>query len=209
MGTDLNMMIREQALSGLNAQLDAAVAAGDAAAAREATKKIAQLAVETAPKAPAFNDADIVAAVEAKADWYGIDPKKSKVAVDFGKTMNPKKFATAEAFAAAIIAAVDAEFPAPRGAEDAEVDADEDEPAEPAARPVKRKTDAPADDLGPPRTARSGTWTKLSDAPNDVRAEIKRSADKFAPKTEKGRADFEKRALESHYAAHLRAKGKK
>ena len=209
MAADLNVMIREQALAGLNAQLDAAVAAGDAAAAREATSKIARLAVETAPKASAFNDADITAAVEKAADWYGVDPKKSKAVVDFGKTMNPKKFATAEAFAAAIIAAVDAEFPAPKKAEEAAEDEDEPDDETPPAKPAKRKTDAPADDLGPPRAARSGPWAKLSDAPNDVRAEIKRSADKFAPKTKEGRESFEKRALEAHYATHLRNKGKK
>jgi len=208
MAADLNVMIREQALAGLNAQLDAATTAGDIAAVREVTGKIAQFAVQTAPKAPAFTNDDITAAVEAKADWYGVDPKKSKAVVDFGKTMNPKKFATAEAFAEAIIKAVDAEFPPPKDPDPEGEEENEDDDAPP---PVKkpRKTDAPADDLGPPRAARSGPWTKLSDAPNDVRAEIKRSADKFAPKTEKGRADFEKRALESHYAAHLRAKGKK
>jgi len=215
---DLNMMLRQTALNGLQQQLDAAVTNGDTEAARKVTNEIAQLTLQTAPKAPAFGDAEIMSALDTKAPWYGIDPKKSKAAMDFGKTMNPKKFATAEAFADAIIAAVDAEFKPATAASastesEDETDETEDDPEDPPTKKPKR-TDGPghADAVGGSvaRTGNKGPWLKMSDAPNDVRAEIKRTADKFAPSTKEGREAFEKRALEAHYAAHQRSKqGKK
>lgn len=203
-------MLRQQALGGLQAQLDTAVTAGDTETARKVASDLAKLEASLAPKAPPFGDAEIRAELD-KQDWFGTDPKKSKAAIDFGKTMDPKKFPTAEAFAAAVIKAVDAEFK-PAVAADEPEDEPDGEPEEPAA-PKKRKTDAPGDGdaLGTPRRASSGPWVKMSDAPNEIRAEIKRTADKFAPKTKEGREAFEKRALEAHFAAHQRSKaaGKK
>ena len=214
---DLNVMMREQARAGLQTQLDAAVTNGDTAAATKIAEDIAKLAVQSAPKAPPYGDVEIRAELE-KAPWFGIDPKKSAKAVEFGKTMNPKKFATAEAFAAALIKAVDEEFkPAaadPDPADDPEDDpADDPAEADPPAGKKKRATDAPGegDALGS-RTAtnrRTGPWTKLTDAPADVQKEIRRTADKFVSSTapKEQREKFIANALESHYATHLRTRG--
>jgi hypothetical protein len=217
---DLNVMMREQALSGLQAQLDTAVTNGDTVAARKISDDIAKLQVQTAPKAPPYGDAEIRGQLE-KAPWFGIDPKKSATAVEFGKTMDPKKFATAEAFAAALIKAVEEEFkPAAAAAEeggdgepgdegtDEDAGTDEDKP------PKKpRKTDGPGDDVLRGATNRRGTgpWAKLSDAPPDVQKEIKRQADKFVSSsaTKEQRDKFVANALGSHYAQHQRSKGKK
>jgi hypothetical protein len=222
--TDLNVVMREQAIAGLNSQLDAAVTNGDAEAARKITKQLTDIAVQTAPKAPPFGANDIYAEL-AKVEWYGIDPKKSAMAETFGKTMDVKKFATAAAFAAALVKAVDDEFkpPVKEGEEEDEDDgAPEGETAEqkterlkakekPAAR---RATDAPGegDTLGTrPGTRSTGPWAKVGDAPRDVQAEIKRAADKFVPKsaTKEQRETYIAKSLESHYAAFQRNKGKK
>ena len=202
------MMMREQARAGLQTQLDAAVTNGDTAAATKIAEDIAKLAVQSAPKAPPYGDVEIRAELE-KAPWFGIDPKKSAKAVEFGKTMNPKKFATAEAFAVALIKAVDEEF------KPAAAEVEEEAETEGEKKPVKKRaTDAPGegDALGN-RTAtnrRTGPWTKLTDAPADVQKEIKRTADKFVSSTapKEQREKFIAHALESHYATHLR-KGKK
>lgn len=218
--TDLNVMMREHAVTGLQAQLDAAVTNGDTAAARKISEDLAKLAVSTAPKAPPFGDVEIRAQLE-KAPWFGIDPKRSAKAIEFGKTMDPKKFATAELFAAALIKAVDEDFPAARAAAAAEGDEEaeegEGEGAEEAeaaaAAKAKRKTDGPGEaDANVRATARrTGPWTKLADAPADVQKEIKRAADKLvsatAPKEQ--REKFINKALEGHYAAFQRTKGKK
>lgn len=222
--SDLNVMMREQAVMGLQTQLDKAVTDGDTVAARKISDDLAKLAVSTAPKAPPFGNAEITAQLE-KAPWFGIDPKKSAKVVEFGKTMDPKKFATAELFAAALIKAVEEEFkPAGRTADP---DPEEDENEDPelgdgaeeddktaAAGKKPRKTDGPGEgDAGVRAAARrtSGPWAKLTDAPADIQKEINRAATKFvsshAPKEQ--REKFVSNALASHYAAHLRAKGKK
>lgn len=218
--TELNTMLREHALTGLQSQLDAAVTNGDTAAARKITDDIAKLAVSTAPKAPAFGGPDVYAQLEIKAPWYGVDPKKSAKAEELGKAMKLNKFPTAEAFADALIKAVDEEFkvtPAAGVSEGGEDDEDpkddEDEAGEDGKKPVtKRRTDGPGEGEAAGRAVRSksGPWTKMSDAPGDVQKDVKRAADKFAPKTKEGRAAFEAKALEAHYAQHQRNKpGKK
>jgi hypothetical protein len=213
---DLNVMMREQARAGLQTALDAAVTNGDTAAATKIAEDIAKLAVQSAPKAPPYGDVEIRAELE-KAPWFGIDPKKSAKAVEFGKTMNPKKFATAETFAAALIKAVDEEFKpaAAEVEEEAETETEEEAETEGEKKPVKKRaTDAPGegDALGN-RSAtnrRTGPWTKLADAPADVQKEIRRTADKFVSSTapKEQREKFIAHALESHYATHVR-KGKK
>jgi len=222
--TDLNMMMREQARAGLQTQLDAAVTNGDTAAATKIADDIAKLAVSTAPKAPAYGDAEIRAELN-KLDWFGVDPKKSGRAVALGRDMDPKKFSSAEAFSAALIKAVEAEFPTP-GASGKEVEEDEDEDEEDedgddaakeaaaVARKAKRKTDGPNEGDALNRGTqqrRTGPWTKLADAPAETQKEIKRQADKFvsssAPKEQ--REKFIAGALESHYAQYQRTKGKK
>jgi hypothetical protein len=220
--TELNTMMREHAVAGLQAQLDAAVTNGDTAAARKISDDLAKLAVSTAPKAPPFGDAEIRAELN-KLEWFGVDPKKSGRAIALGKDMDPKKFPSAKAFADALIKAVDDELkpPVKTAAEGEEGDGEdeegdgEDEDAKAAAAAKKpRKTDGPGEGDAGVRAAsnrRTGPWTKLADAPADIQKEIKRSADKFVPAgaTKEQRESFVSKALESHYAAHVRAKGKK
>lgn len=216
---DLNVMMREQAKVTLQTQLDTAVQNGDADQARKISDQIAALAVQTAPKAPPFGDAEIRAEL-GKLDWFGVDPKKSAKALEFGKTMDPRKFPTAEAFAAAVVKAVDDEFKPPAAAktaaegddEDGEGSEDAGDEAAPAARPKRSDAPAPGETDPRPRAGgRTGPWTKLSDAPQEVRAEVKRQADKFLPAnaTKEARDAFTKRQLEAHYGTHQRkTKGK-
>lgn len=218
--SDLNVMMREHALSGLQTVLDTAVTNGDTAAARKAADDIAKLQISMAPKTAPYGDVEIKAELN-KLDWFGVDPKKTGRALALGKDMDLKKFATPELFAAALVKAVDEEFkPAGKTVEEPEPEEDETdeertarEEAEAAAVKKPRKTDGPGEaDAGvrARTSARTGPWTKLSDAPSDVQKEIKRQADKFvsasAPKEQ--REKFVNKALESHYAAHQR-KGKK
>lgn len=207
---DLNMMMREQARNGLQAQLDAAVTNGDTEAARKVAADIAKLEVSTAPKAAPYTPDDIRAELN-KQEWYGVDPKKSAKALEFGKTMDLAKFPTAAAFAAAVVKAVDEEFKpaAAAGAGEDDEPGDDDDKGE--AKP--KKTDGPGEGDATNRSIRrttNGPWTKLADAPADVQKEIKRSADKFvsAKATKEQRESFVAKALESQYLAHQR-KGKK
>jgi len=215
---DLNMMMREQARNGLQAQLDAAVTNGDTEAARKVAKDIAALEVSTAPKSAPYGSEDIKAELN-KQDWFGVDPKKSAKAMEFGKTMDLAKFPTAAAFAAAVVKAVDEEFKPAKAADDAgegddgEGDDDTEKP-EGKEKAAVRRTDAPGEGDATQRTVRratSGPWTKMADAPADIQKEIKRSADRFvsakAPKEQ--RESFIAKALESHYQTHQRNKAKK
>lgn len=222
--SDLNVAIREQAVLGLQTQLDNAVTNGDAVAARKIADDLAKLAVSTAPKAPPFTGRDVYAVLDSKAPWYGIDPKKSAKAEELGKSMMMAKFPSAEAFADALIKAVDDEFKPASGRTVAEGDddgeggaadegEDDAEPA-PAPAPKPRKTDGPGEGDGTQRPVvrrTTGPWTKLADAPADIQKEVKRQTDKLvsasAPKEQ--REKFIRGALEAHYAAHVRAKGKK
>ena len=215
---DLNMMMRETARNGLQNALDAAVTNGDTEAARKIAKDIAALEVANAPKAPPFGDAEIRTQISTKASWFGTDPKKSAKAVEFGKNMDPAKFATAEAFADAVIKAVDEEFkPAPKAEEsdgDGEGDDDSTDTAKAGTTEKKpRRTDAPGEgdaSAGTVRRSSGGPWTKLADAPAEIRKEIQRSADKFVPAkaTKEQRDGFIAKALESQYLIHQRSKGK-
>jgi hypothetical protein len=214
---DLNMMMREQARNGLQAQLDAAVTNGDAEAARKIAKDLEDLAVSTAPKAAPYGNDDIKAELN-KLDWFGVDPAKSARVIELGKHMDPKKFATAALFAAALVKAVENDGKAApatgTGEGDDEEDEDEDEEKPEGKEPPKpRKTDAPGEGDATQRTIRratSGPWTKLADAPADVQKEVKRSADKFvsAKATKEQRESFIAKALESQFLMHQR-KGKK
>lgn len=227
--TDLNMMMREQARSGLKAQLDAAVTNGDLEAANKIAADMEKLAVSTAPKAPAFGNDEIKAELD-KQPWFGIDPRKSAKVVELGKTMDPKKFATAAAFAEALVKAVDEEFktrtPA-KGETDGEDEGEEDEEddegetdgeggkTEPKTKAKPRRTDAPGEGDASSRSSSarrtSGPWLKLSDAPGDIQKEVRRAAERFVPAgaAKEQREKFITKALESHYAAHSRGKGKK
>lgn len=215
---DLNMMMRDQARNGLQAALDVAVNNGDTEAARKAAKDLAALEVSAAPKAPPFSGDDVKAEM-SKLDWFGVDPKKSAKAMEFGKTMDLAKFPTAAAFAAAVVKAVDEEFkPAdttgtdPEEDPDADPENDKDKVTDGEKKP--RRTDGPREGDTNNRTARraaTGPWLKLSDAPADIQKEIKRQADKFVSATapKEKREGFITKALESHYNASQRNKGKK
>lgn len=215
--SDLNMMLRQHAISGLQTQLDAAVTNGDTEGARKIAADMAKLEASTAPAKPAYADPEIRAELN-KLDWFGTDPKKSAKAMEFGKTLDPAKFATAALFAEAIVKAVEAEFPKPAAAgaaDEPEEDEEEDEPEEPAAKPEKkpRKTDGPGEGDGGVRggaSAKRGPWTKLSDAPPAVQAEVKRQADKLlsSAATKEAKEKFITNALGVHYQTHLRSKGK-
>lgn len=214
---DLNVMMREQARAGLQRELDAAVTNGDTAAATAAADKIAALAVSSAPKAPPYGPDDVRAELD-KLPWFGVDPRMSARAVDLGKTMDLKKFATAAAFAAALVKVVDEEFkPKPAEGEETDEEKETRETAEAAEAEKKpRRTDGPSDGDATARSAsrgtRTGPWLKISDAPPDVQKEINRSADKLISSnaTNEQREGFILRALESHYGIHQRAKaGKK
>lgn len=217
--TDLNMMMRDAAKTGLETQLATAVTNGDIEAATKASDELAKLAVATAPKAPPYGEAEIRAELN-KLDWFGTDPKKTGRVLALGKDMDPKKFDSAKAFTDALVKSVDAEFPAPKvpgaegddnGEETDDTETGDDKEPKTATR---RKTDGPGDgDSNQRSTARrtSGPWTKITDAPADVQKEIKRAADKFVPTNapKESREKYISKALESHYAAHERKKGKK
>jgi hypothetical protein len=216
-------MMREQLSSNLNAQLDSAVTAGDIAAARKASDSLSKLAATTAPAGPVvkFTAADIRKELEAKAPWFGIDPRRSSKVLEYGKMMDSNRFDNAAKFAEALIAAIDEEFPPAGGrrqeADDAGGDAggDNDDAGgadDTAAKPARKKTDAPsAGDAGAARRssgAGSGPWAKLSDAPANVQKDIERTLDKYCRNgTKEQREQFTKDALATHYAAHQR-KGK-
>lgn len=215
------MMMRDAARNGLQSQLDAAVTNGDAEAARKIAKDLETLAVSTAPKTLPYNDVDIKAEMD-KQTWFGVDPKKSARAVELGKSLDPKKFATAELFAAALVKAVDEEFkPAGTGAaageeNDEEDPEDEEEDGEkPDAgekKPKQRATDGPSDaDAGARSStgkAARGPWLKLSDAPAAVQADINRSMGKLlnsnTPKEQ--REVFIKNALTAHQRTYKAGK---
>jgi len=207
--SDLNTMLREHAVTGLKAQLDAAVTNGDTAAATKIAEDMARLAVSTAPKAPAYGDAEIRAELN-KLDWFGVDPKKSGRALSLGKDMDPKKFNSAVDFAAALVKAVDEEFkPATTTTENPEDEDDEpgdeeddDDKKKPVAK--KKRTDGPGEgDAGVrSRSSKSsGPWSKMSDAPPDVQKEITRSVGKFLSSnaSEDQKKSFCAKALESHW----------
>lgn len=223
---DLAVMLRDQAKAGLQTRLDAAVVDGNAEQVRKITDEIAALAVATAPKAAAFTNSDVWKAAEAKAPWLGIDPKKSGMANDFAKTMNPARFKSADEMAEAVIKAVEDEFKTtattvkdpPENETDEEreareaAEAEEKEAEADAAKTKQRRSNGPEPTgAGNNRRASAGPWTKLSDAPADVQKEIKRTADRFVPSSapKEQRQSYIDRALVSHYAAHQRKTGKK
>jgi len=217
--SDLNVMLREQATLGLQRELDAAVTNGDTEAARKASEKLALLAVQSAPKAPPYGDAEIRAELN-KLDWFGVDPVKSGRVIQLGKDMDPKKFPSAEAFAAALVKAVeiDGKPAAPKkdgeGGEDEDEGEEDENEGEDEPKKKQRRTDGPGEGDNTQRaTGRrtSGPWSKLSDAPANVQAEIKRQADKFVPANapKERREGYITRALASHYNAHQLSKGKK
>jgi hypothetical protein len=221
---DLNVMLRQTARSGLEAKLTQAVVDGDQEAAKKIAKEMSDLELQTAPKAPPYGDAEIRAELN-KLPWFGIDPRKSAKAMQYGKDLDPRKFSTAEAFAKAVAEAVEQDFkPASETPPEDDEEEDEDEKEEEEededegenkSKPGKprKRTDGPGEndaDGSRPRRA-SGPWKKMSDAPPAIQAETRRTMTKLlgARTTEDQRKAFETRALESHYAAQQRGKQRK
>ena len=74
------------------------------------TKEYADLQVAAVPRAPVKTPPtkeQIMSAITAKAPWFGVDPKKSALVAELGKTMLPDRFETADAFADALLKAVE------------------------------------------------------------------------------------------------------
>lgn len=213
--TDMATLMRNQLNASLTNQLNAAVQAGDIAAAHAATKSIAELAVSSVPQqaaatGPKFSNDDIRKTMQAKAAWFGIDPRRSAKAVEFAKNMEPSAFETVEKFSDALIKAVDDEFKPTTEKADKEAEEDIEEEIEEKPSVARKKTDAPTGDTGRSGTAgkSSGPWGKLSDAPKETADLIKRQAEKFA-RTEEARKKFIMTALGVAYADHQRKAGAK
>lgn len=217
---ELNMMLRDQARNQLQSRLNDAVTNGDAETAAKIAKDMEALAVANAPAKPPYTGDEIKAELE-KLPWFGTDAARSGRAMELGKFLDIKKFPTAAAFAKAVSDAVDAEFkkPGAEGTDDARGGTDDntggdDDDTDPEPEPKPKKTDGPGErdntQRNNTRRGTGGPWSKLSDAPNDVRAEINRQATKMLPSnaTKETREAFVTRALSSHYNMHQRKAGK-
>jgi hypothetical protein len=208
MPDDLEVMLRNQIQNNLTYALDSAVQAGDIQAARKATQQLAELHLKNVKSSnvPQYSNADIRAVMQAKASWFGVDPRRSAKAVEFGKNMEPSAFKSAEAFAEALIKAVNNEFE-----EGEEVEEEEVEEEEPEKKVVRKRTDAPSGEgaRAIPRRS-SGPWTKLSEAPRDVADTIKAAAEKFTRNaTKEQKEKYVATALGTAYAADQRTRGRK
>lgn len=222
MADDLEVMLRNQVQANLTHALDSAVQAGDIQAARKATQQLQDLALQNlkASGGRLFNNADIRASLKTKAPWFGVDPRRSAMAVEFGKNMEPESFKSADDFADAIVKSVNEEFKRNGKPHEKEEDPDEDldeeepdeeEPDEEEKKVTRKKTDAPSGDVrrAVPRRS-SGPWVKLSDAPKDIAETIKSAADKFTRNaTKEQREKYIATALGTAYAADQRLRGKK
>jgi len=206
---DLDELMRKTTLDTLTSQHEAAVVNGDVAGAKAAADKLAEFKLATAPK-PAvqtgFGDTEVKAELN-KLPWFGADPKKSAKAMDAARNMSTAKFATPQAFVEAVVKAVEDDAAATTTATEEPGD-DDDDAGKAATKPATRRTDGPRDDDtgARGRGAGGGAWSKLSEAPKDVQARIKASAQKFLPAaaTEEQRKNFHKRALDAAYAEHQR-----
>lgn len=217
---DLEQMLRNQVQANLTYALDSATQAGDIQAARKAAQQLQEFALSTVKPAetPSFTNADIRAAIKAKASWFGVDPRRSAKVVEFGKNMEPSSFKSAAEFADAVIEAVEDDFKSPEEDDEKEEyekdkkEEDEDDEEEKEKKVVARKkTDAPSSGgaRAIPRKS-SGPWTKLSEAPKEVADSIKRATDKFTQNaTKEARAKYVETALATAYAADQRSRGKK
>jgi hypothetical protein len=211
---DIEAMVRNKLHSDLSRSLDSAVQVGDIQAARKATQQLQELALSTVKstgKVP-FSNEDIRSSLKTKAPWFGVDPRRSARAVEFGKNMEPQNFKDADAFADALIEAVADEFdPKEDEGDNEEDDGPEEKETEEKKRVARKKTDAPsgAGARAIPRRS-SGPWSKLSDAPKEVADMIKASADKFTRNaTKEQRQKYIETALGTAYSADQRAKGRK
>jgi hypothetical protein len=204
MADDVEALIHSQQQNMLAHALDSAVQAGDINAARNATRQLSEIAIKQAKKvAPQFTNSDIREVLKTKAPWFGVDPRRSAKAVEFGKNMEPQSFKSAEEFANELIRAVDEEF-------ETVTEETEDEEIEEPKKVARKKTDAPSETVRAIPRRSNGPWTKLGDAPKDIADQIKVSADKFTRNATKEQRDkYIATALGTAYAADQRTKGKK
>jgi hypothetical protein len=205
MADDLEVMLRNQVHANLTHALDSAVQAGDIKAAREATQRLQDFALKTIKSAPVqFTNTDIRAAIKAKASWFGVDPRRSAKAVEFGKNMEPESFKSAEDFAEAVIEAVEDEFEAGDRPDEEKEEKEEKE----ERKTERRKTDAPSTEGNRTSSRRtSGPWIKLADAPKEISDQIKSAAEKFTRNATKEQKDkYIATALGTAYAAAQRNK---
>jgi hypothetical protein len=213
--SDLEQLYKTQMQLSLSQQLDSAVQAGDINAARRATQQISELAIQNSKTAsPAFTNADIRASLRIKAPWFGVDPRRSVKAVEFGKNMDPTSFKSADEFAEKLVEAVEEEFEDEEKPRRQQIEDDDDSPEdeEPEKRAARKKTDAPSSGgaRAIPRRSSSGPWMKLSDAPKEIAQQIKTSADKFTRNATKEQRDrYIATALGTAYAADQRTRGKR
>lgn len=201
---NLEAMVHAQMHDTLHRQLNSAVQVGDINVARAAVQQLNQLAVTQAKNNKQFTNHDIREVLKTKAPWFGVDPRRSARAVEFGKNMEPASFETAEAFADELIKAVKEEFDEPDNEPD-------DEPEEKEEKKVVRKrTDAPVDHARAVPRRSSGVWAKLSDAPKDIAEQIRNSADKFTRNaTKEQREKYITTALSAAYTADQRGRARK
>jgi hypothetical protein len=221
--TDLATMLRNQMQQNLQNSLDTAVQAGDITAARNATKQILDLSLaearsSTAAKKVPTKD-EIKAAISAKAAWFGIDPRKTAQAVELGKMMDPERFDSAEAFAAALLKSLDTEAAAAAASaagEGEEDDGEGEDEGETERQPKKRKNATERPELGaggaPAVTSnlrRAFESGDIKALPRAAQEAIKKSADKLARNAdEKGRKAFITNAVKAHARGELIASGK-
>jgi hypothetical protein len=223
---DLATMLKQQMENDIGARLDAAVATGDAATARKMAKQFADLQVASVPKAPtktAPTKEQIMSALTAKADWFGIDPVKSALAGELGKTMLPERFESADAFADALLKAVDAKLKTTTNAEDedgegedAEDEDGEDEGDETARKPARRNATAQTELNQGGRSNASGTNLRRAFETGEIKHlskpaadAIKAQADKFTTgKTKEQRAAYIANAVKARARADAIAAGK-
>lgn len=221
--SDLATLLKQQMEGTIARSLDAAVASGDTQAARAAAKQFADLQVASVPKTspakkPPTSD-EVKAALSAKLDWFGIDPRKSAKIAEIGRNMLPERFDTAEAFADALIKTYnDEEKAANKTTEEEEEPAEEEavEEEEPAERkPARRNgTQQPELNAGARQTVgsnlrRAYETGDIKFLPRAAADDVKRSASKFAANsTDKQKEAFIRNAVKTRARGDLIATGK-
>jgi len=237
--TDLNTMLRQQMVANLTATLDQATQAGDIQASRKAAQQLAEFSVAAAaaapkpPKKPPTVD-EIKIAIAKKADWFGIDPRRSAQIVELGKMMDPDRFENADAFADALLKEYekDLRHGGPRDPEDEDDSGNEEESDDETgedddndegrtmrtqrreARPARRNGSVqPELNAGSRSTGnnmrRAFETGDIKNLPRTAADSIRKAADRMANKaTKEQRAAFIQNAVKAHARSELIATGK-
>src|SRR5215471_2145925 len=241
--TDLNTILRQQMQNNLTAALDQATQAGDIQAARKAAQQLAEFSVASAAAAPKppkkpMTVEEIKKALTDKVEWFGIDPRRSAQIVELGKMMDPERFETPEAFAAALIKEYEKDakrHSGPKDPEDDENDSDSDNENEEsdednendedegetmqtqrreAQRPARRNGSAQTElNAGSRSTGnnlrRAFETGDIKHLPRAAASDIRNSADKMARNaTKEQRALFIQNAVKARARSDLIATGK-